>query len=108
MRKHKLISPLLSTDPSKNPPPEPTIPTIYVYLGNDSVKVVTKNLTWEDARKQCESEKATLANLRNDWTQAYVELLTMNLKSPVWIGLNKQQVHLKLLYSYCSARNPAG
>lgn len=61
-------------------------------LGNDSIKAVTKNLTWEDAKKQCEGDKATLASLRNEWTQAYVELLAMNLKAPVWIGLNKQQV----------------
>ncbi|TKS79617.1 Macrophage mannose receptor 1 [Collichthys lucidus] len=80
-----------NVEPTLKPPPDPTIPNIYVSLGNDSVKVVTKNLTWEAAKKQCEGEKATLASLRNDWTLAYVELLTMNLNAPVWIGLNKQQ-----------------
>ncbi|TMS09857.1 Macrophage mannose receptor 1 [Larimichthys crocea] len=80
-----------NVEPTLKPPPEPTIPNIYVSLGNDSVKVVTKNLTWEAAKKQCEGDKATLASLRNDWTLAYVELLTMNLNAPVWIGLNKQQ-----------------
>ena len=74
------------------PPPDTTIPNVYVQLGNDSVKVVTKNMTWENAKKSCENEKANLASLRNEWTQAYVELLAMSLKTPVWIGLNKKQV----------------
>ncbi|XP_070700689.1 macrophage mannose receptor 1-like [Pempheris klunzingeri] len=78
-------------DTSMKPQPEPTIPEIYVPVGNDSIKVETKNLTWEDAKKACEAEKANLASLRNEWTQAYVELMAMNLKAPVWIGLNKQQ-----------------
>ncbi|XP_038573589.1 macrophage mannose receptor 1b [Micropterus salmoides] len=82
---------LRNLDPNVQPQPQPTVPNIYVSLGNDSIKVVTKNLTWDDAKKQCEGDKANLASLRNEWTQAYVELLTMNLKAPVWIGLNKEQ-----------------
>nr|XP_020447068.1 macrophage mannose receptor 1-like [Monopterus albus] len=78
-------------DPNTQPQPEPPIPNIYVSLGNDSIKVVTQNLTWDDAKKQCEGDKANLASLRNEWTQAYLELLVMNLKAPVWIGLNKKQ-----------------
>lgn len=93
---------LLSTEPYIPSQPEPKVPNIYVSLGNDSIKVVTKNLTWEDAKKHCEGDNANLASLRSEWTQAYVELLAMNLNAPVWIGLNKQKVpgcnHLKLLY----------
>uniref|UniRef100_A0AAQ6IGE7 Mannose receptor, C type 1b n=1 Tax=Anabas testudineus TaxID=64144 RepID=A0AAQ6IGE7_ANATE len=75
-----------------NPPKaDPTIPNIYVSLGNDSMKVVTENLTWDDAKKRCASEKANLASLRNEWTQAYAEILVIRLKAPLWIGLNKQQ-----------------
>ncbi|XP_034558608.1 macrophage mannose receptor 1-like isoform X2 [Notolabrus celidotus] len=80
-------------DPNIAPGPAPSIPTTFVSLGNDSIKVVTKNLTWYDAKKQCEGDKATLASLRKEWTQAYVELLSMNLKAPLWIGLNKQQTN---------------
>ncbi|XP_020490895.2 macrophage mannose receptor 1-like [Labrus bergylta] len=80
-----------SLDPNIHPLPVPAIPTTYLSLGNDSIKVVTKNLTWEDAKKHCEGDKANLASLRRDWTQAYVELQSMNLKTPLWIGLNKEQ-----------------
>ncbi|XP_078120279.1 macrophage mannose receptor 1-like isoform X1 [Sander vitreus] len=82
---------LRNLDPKTNPQPEPAVTNIYVNLGNDSIKVETKNLTWDDAKKQCEDDKANLANLRTEWTHAYVELLAMNLKAPLWIGLNKKQ-----------------
>uniref|UniRef100_A0A671TZD2 Mannose receptor, C type 1b n=1 Tax=Sparus aurata TaxID=8175 RepID=A0A671TZD2_SPAAU len=86
-----IMKSLPSTDPNTQSPPDTVIPDIYVAVGNDSIKAVTKNLTWEDARKECENDKANLASLRNEWTQAYVELLAMNLKAPVWIGLNKEK-----------------
>uniref|UniRef100_A0AAX7VPN3 Mannose receptor, C type 1b n=1 Tax=Astatotilapia calliptera TaxID=8154 RepID=A0AAX7VPN3_ASTCA len=60
-------------------------------LYNYHIKINTQNLTWDDAQKRCNAEKANLASLRNDWTQAYVELLAIKLNSPLWIGLNKQQ-----------------
>ncbi|KAK5860194.1 hypothetical protein PBY51_021689 [Eleginops maclovinus] len=80
---------LRNLDPNIQPQPDPAVSNIYVNLGNDSIRVVTNNLTWENARKQCELEKANLASLRNEWTQAHVELQAMNLKAPLWIGLNK-------------------
>ncbi|XP_068604963.1 macrophage mannose receptor 1b [Brachionichthys hirsutus] len=82
---------LRNLDPNINTPPDTTIPSIYVSIGNDSIKAVAKNLTWADAQKNCERDKASLAFLRNEWTQAYIELLVTNLKAPVWIGLNKKE-----------------
>ncbi|XP_042285556.1 macrophage mannose receptor 1-like isoform X1 [Thunnus maccoyii] len=84
---------LKKLDSSTQSQTEPTVSDLYVNLGNDSIKAVTQNLTWDDAKKKCEGEKASLASLRNDWTQAYVELLAMTLKAPLWIGLNKQQTN---------------
>uniref|UniRef100_A0A669D8Q0 Mannose receptor, C type 1b n=2 Tax=Oreochromis niloticus TaxID=8128 RepID=A0A669D8Q0_ORENI len=78
-------------DPNMKVPPESIDYNIYETLGNDSIKVVTQNLTWDDAQKRCKADKANLASLRNDWTQAYVELLAIKLNTPLWIGLNKQQ-----------------
>ncbi|XP_029309190.1 macrophage mannose receptor 1-like [Cottoperca gobio] len=78
-------------DPHIQPQLEPAVSEIYVMLGNDSIRLVNKNLTWENAKKQCEGEKANLASLRNEWLQAHIELLAMNFKAPIWIGLNKQK-----------------
>ncbi|XP_041848819.1 macrophage mannose receptor 1-like isoform X2 [Melanotaenia boesemani] len=80
-------------DTSIQDQPEPIDPNIYKSLGNDSIKAVTQNLTWDDAKRHCEQDQAKLANLRNEWTHAYVELLALNLKAPLWIGLNKNQTN---------------
>lgn len=71
---------------------DPIDPNRYVFLGNDSIKAVTQNLTWADAKKHCESDNSNIANLRTEWTNAYVELLALTLKAPLWIGLNKEEV----------------
>ncbi|KAM8838452.1 macrophage mannose receptor 1-like isoform 2-T2 [Synchiropus picturatus] len=78
-------------DPNFPSQPDLPVPSIYVPLGNDSIKFVSKNLTWSDAKNHCEEDKGNLASLRNQWTHAYVELLTMKINAPVWIGLNKKQ-----------------
>uniref|UniRef100_A0A673AFI2 Macrophage mannose receptor 1-like n=1 Tax=Sphaeramia orbicularis TaxID=375764 RepID=A0A673AFI2_9TELE len=82
---------LRDLDPSIPSQPDPIIPNTYVTLGNHSIKIVTQNLTWADAKKRCENDQANLASLRNEWTQAYAELMSVTLKAPLWIGLNKDQ-----------------
>ena len=54
--------------------------------------VFTQPMNWETARKNCESNGAKLASLRNEWSQAYAELLTFNAKASLWIGMNKNEV----------------
>ncbi|XP_037131941.1 macrophage mannose receptor 1b isoform X2 [Syngnathus acus] len=78
-------------DPGLPSQSEPAVSNIFVSLGNDSVLAVPSNMTWYGAKKHCEGNKANLASLRNEWTLAYVELLALNLNSPLWIGLNKEQ-----------------
>lgn len=90
----------LPSDPNIPSQPDTYVPKIYVSVGNDSIKVVTKNLTWDDAKTNCEADKASLASLRNEWSQAYIELLVLNLKAPVWIGLNKKQVSFEENYPW--------
>ncbi|XP_029309225.1 macrophage mannose receptor 1-like [Cottoperca gobio] len=82
---------LKNVDPSLPDSPEPTLSSDYVKILNDSIKVVTQQMSWDAAKKLCEGDGAKLASLRNKWTQAYVELLALSLKAPVWIGLNKDQ-----------------
>ncbi|XP_029309189.1 macrophage mannose receptor 1-like [Cottoperca gobio] len=82
---------LRNVDPSLPDSPEPTLSTDYVKIFNDSIKVVTQQMSWDAAKKLCEGDGAKLASLRNKWTQAYVELLALSLNGPVWIGLNKDQ-----------------
>ncbi|XP_069548054.1 macrophage mannose receptor 1-like [Brachyistius frenatus] len=83
---------LRDVDPSLPDSPEPTTPN-YLQILNDSIKVVPQQMNWDAAKKHCESDGANLASLRNEWTQAYVELLALNLKAPLWLGLNKEQTN---------------
>uniref|UniRef100_A0A3P9CYR3 Mannose receptor, C type 1b n=1 Tax=Maylandia zebra TaxID=106582 RepID=A0A3P9CYR3_9CICH len=69
--------------------PEPTISTNYIKILNDSIKVVPQQMNWDKAAEYCKNDDALLASLRNEWTQAYVELLALNLKAPLWFGLHK-------------------
>lgn len=80
------------TDTTLTHSPDPTTSTDYVKVVNDSIKVVTQNLTWGKAKEYCEGDGAKLANLRNEWKQAYVEMMALNLQAPLWIGLNKMEV----------------
>lgn len=79
-------------DPSLPETPGITISGDYVRILNDSVKAVTQLMNWEKAKHNCEVDNAQLISLRNGWLQAYVELLAVTLKTPVWIGLNNLQV----------------
>ncbi|KAI5104059.1 macrophage mannose receptor 1 precursor [Silurus meridionalis] len=72
--------------------PSPTkIPTTFMKLGNDSYMILQKNLTWNEAKHQCELEGAHLASIRDYLAQAYIELQTSKLGQPLWIGLNSQE-----------------
>ncbi|XP_042352883.1 macrophage mannose receptor 1-like [Plectropomus leopardus] len=81
---------LRNLDPSLSDTPE-TTPTDYVKILNDSIKVVSQNMSWDAARKHCEKDGAKLASLRNEWTKIYTEFMARTFKSPLWIGLNKKE-----------------
>ncbi|KAK5860193.1 hypothetical protein PBY51_021688 [Eleginops maclovinus] len=89
---------LQSVDPSFPDSPEPMISRDYVKILNDSIKVVTQNMSWHSAKMHCEGDGARLVSLQNIWSQAYVELLALNLKAPLWIGLNKNQTNRYFRY----------
>ncbi|CAL8344298.1 unnamed protein product [Merluccius merluccius] len=80
-----------NVDPQLPLPREPLTPTTYVKMGNDSVRILTQNMTWSQAKQQCEADGAQLASIRSEWTRAYIELQAINLNSPMWIGLNKDE-----------------
>ncbi|KAM9322716.1 macrophage mannose receptor 1-like isoform 2-T2 [Pholidichthys leucotaenia] len=84
---------LRNLDPSQPDSTEPTTPTNYIKILNDSIKVITQQMDWDAAQKHCKRDDASLASFKTEWTQAYVELLALNLKTPLWIGLNKLQTN---------------
>ncbi|KAG8014276.1 Macrophage mannose receptor 1 [Nibea albiflora] len=81
---------LQDVDPGLPDSPEP-IPTNYVQIFNDSIKVIPQQMNWYAARKYCEGEGAKLASMRNKWSQIYMEMLALKLNSSLWIGMNKNE-----------------
>lgn len=80
------------TDPAFKDTAEPTISSDYVNILNDTFKAVTQPLTWDAANTRCESEGSQLASVQSEWSQVHVELVALTLKTPVWIGMNKDKV----------------
>uniref|UniRef100_A0A6Q2XY37 Mannose receptor, C type 1b n=1 Tax=Esox lucius TaxID=8010 RepID=A0A6Q2XY37_ESOLU len=62
---------------------------VVVYRGQTGVYVV--NMTWSEARVQCETEQGQLASTLDELSAAYLELQALKLETPVWIGLNKDE-----------------
>ncbi|XP_039873788.1 macrophage mannose receptor 1-like isoform X1 [Simochromis diagramma] len=85
-------------DTSQPDSPEPTISTNYIKILNDSIKVVPQQMNWDKAAEYCKNDDALLASLRNEWMQAYVELMALNLKAPLWFGLHKVQINGSFRY----------
>uniref|UniRef100_A0AAX7UUH1 Mannose receptor, C type 1b n=1 Tax=Astatotilapia calliptera TaxID=8154 RepID=A0AAX7UUH1_ASTCA len=77
---------------------EPTISTNYIKILNDSIKVIPQQMNWDKAAEYCKNDDALLASLRNEWMQAYVELMALNLKAPLWFGLHKVQINGSFRY----------
>ncbi|XP_067385114.1 macrophage mannose receptor 1-like [Channa argus] len=91
---------LRNLDPNLTDSPEPTTPIEYIKLFNDSIKVVTKQMNWEAARKHCkDDDDANLASIRNKWSQMYIELMALNLQASLWIGLNTNKTSGYFRYS---------
>lgn len=80
------------TDPAFKDTAEPTISSEFVNILNDTFKAVAQPLTWDAANSRCESEGSQLATLQSEWSQVYVELVALTLKTPMWIGMNKDKV----------------
>ncbi|XP_053122058.1 macrophage mannose receptor 1-like [Hemicordylus capensis] len=63
----------------------------YIRYGNSSYSVISSNMTWEDARKKCQSEDAELARILNPYSQSFLWLQVLKYGEPVWIGLNSDK-----------------
>ncbi len=72
--------------------PTTVSPKAFYRLGNDSYKLVTQKMRWDEARRQCQADDAELASILNPITQAYITLQISKYNEPVWIGLNSNVV----------------
>lgn len=75
--------------------PATTASTSAFYkLGNDSYKLLTQKMNWDEARRQCQADDGDLASILDPVAQAFITLQMHKHNEPVWIGLNNNVVGL--------------
>ncbi|XP_035994263.1 macrophage mannose receptor 1 isoform X3 [Fundulus heteroclitus] len=84
---------LKAVDPQFQDSPEPKPSTNYIKIINDSINVFAQQMPWDEAKKNCEADGGSLASIRTEWAQVYIEQLALNLNRSLWIGLNKAQTN---------------
>ncbi|KAK6302213.1 hypothetical protein J4Q44_G00265680 [Coregonus suidteri] len=81
-------------------PPQPSIYPLdcgsicSTTLPHPRLRIRPRNQTSQhpEARKQCEAEEGQLASTLDELSVAYLELQALKLQSPLWIGLNRNEV----------------
>lgn len=68
--------------------PTTLVPNTFAKFGNDSYKLQTMKMRWDEARKQCLADDADLASILNPMIHAFVSLQVDRHNQSVWIGLN--------------------
>ncbi|XP_053119455.1 macrophage mannose receptor 1-like [Hemicordylus capensis] len=63
----------------------------YTHYGNSSYSFINSNMTWEEARKTCQSEHSDLASIFDPYSQSFLWLQVLKFGEPVWIGLNSNK-----------------
>ena len=58
----------------------------------DCLKVHPTPMNWTQAKTSCESEHSSLVSILNVFDQAFVDVITADITTPVWTGLADQAV----------------
>ncbi|XP_053215449.1 macrophage mannose receptor 1-like [Podarcis raffonei] len=77
-----------NTDPALSQPETMAPAFRHIPFGNSSYSFIAPNMTWEEARKKCNSEHSELASIWNPYIQSFLWLWVLKYGEPVWIGLN--------------------
>uniref|UniRef100_A0A670JIF2 Macrophage mannose receptor 1-like n=1 Tax=Podarcis muralis TaxID=64176 RepID=A0A670JIF2_PODMU len=84
---------------------ETTIPASgYFHFGNSSYFFIGNKMTWEDARKKCNSEQSELASIWNPYIESFLWLKVLKYGEPVWIGLTSNTVRTCNQYTWINNR----
>ena len=59
---------------------------------NDCFKVYPTAMNWTQAKSSCESVGSSLVSILNVYEQAFLDIITVDFSTPVWIGLADQGV----------------
>ncbi|XP_007433605.1 C-type mannose receptor 2 [Python bivittatus] len=82
-----------SKDPTLNPSStsfSPVPNSTLSYL-NNTYRVLTKPLKWQEAVLLCQSLNGSLADVMEPYTQAFLTQTVSSLHTPLWIGLSSEE-----------------
>ncbi|XP_061444611.1 C-type mannose receptor 2 isoform X2 [Rhineura floridana] len=77
-----------SKDPNLSPSPTPNSTLSYFY---STYRILQKPLKWQEAMLLCESLNASLVNVMEPYTQAYLTQAVSSMRAPLWIGLFNEE-----------------
>ncbi|XP_053322522.1 macrophage mannose receptor 1 [Spea bombifrons] len=82
---------------NKNPalPIMPTsVPTSNFFTyGNNSYKIVTAKMKWDEARRLCKADDSELVSILDEYDQSFLKARTVRYHEPFWIGLNSNMTN---------------
>ena len=74
--------------------PTTQVANTFTKFGNDSYKLQTMKMRWDEARKQCLADDAELASILDPMSHAFVSLQVDRHNQSVWLGLNSNLVRV--------------
>ena len=79
--------------PTATPIPQGSCQTGYLQNSmGDCFKLHTTLKSWAQVKTTCETEGANLVSILSVFEQAFVDILTADITTPVWLGLADQKV----------------
>ncbi|XP_050184740.1 macrophage mannose receptor 1-like isoform X1 [Myiozetetes cayanensis] len=74
-------------------PTEPEVPTTnpasgFAHYGDSSYLIISSEMKWEEARKNCQDKSAELARISDAYIHSFLWIQMLKYGKPVWIGLN--------------------
>ncbi|RLW11503.1 hypothetical protein DV515_00001465, partial [Chloebia gouldiae] len=74
-------------------PTQPELPTTnsvsgFTRYGDSSYSIISSEMQWEEARKNCQHKSAELASISDAYIHSFLWIQMLKYGKPVWIGLN--------------------
>ncbi|XP_053915277.1 macrophage mannose receptor 1 isoform X1 [Cuculus canorus] len=60
----------------------------FAHYGDSSYSIISSEMPWEEARKNCQDKSAELASILDAYIHSFLWIQMLKYGKPIWIGLN--------------------